>query len=501
VSPIHFHSSQPLSFLREGSVQLEFLSWLHVEEGHAEGPHDANDEEHPRNSSRLRHDAKEFLKQRPDARLQSNADIFELSPKVDKLRDEVIALRKQNLSIHDISRTLEDAGSRLSPAAVSLVLKEEGFARLPRRKDDERPPGTRPELSAVADVHHLDLSLCRFRTRFGGLFLFLPYLARIPFDQLVEEAGFDEGLALFAGLNRTPKRAFLTDYSCRIDPVCYPKLLNLWFDAMGTLGLSLGNSFDLDFHTIPFHGEDALVEKHYVSKRSRRQKGILAFLVQDADSRAFCYANADVRKSDQNDEILRFVDFRKERTGTLPGELIFDSKLTTYANLNRINQMGIHATYDETISRMLNVLEEVNREVPLTSWFFDHCETISDRSLERVRALGGGIAIRDRIAFQGEYFLDRFRRQAAERTPPLRKMLELGIPVGAGTDATRVASYNPCLALYWLVAGKTVRGASLYSEKIASAGRRPRSSTLWAAAGFLARVARKGHLPLASWRT
>ena len=115
---------------------------------------------------------------------------------------------------------------------------------------------------------------------------------------------------------------------------------------------------------------------------------------------------------------------------------------------------------------MLNVFEEVNRDIPFkgTGWFFDHCETISDRSLERVKALGGGIAIQDRMAFQGEYFLARYGKQAAERTPPVRKMLELGIPVGAGTDATRVASYNPWLSLYWLVAGKTIGGATLYPE-------------------------------------
>jgi hypothetical protein len=347
------------------------------------------------------------------------------SPKVDKVREEVIALRKQNLSIYDISRTLEDAGNKLSPAAVSLILKEEGFARLPRRKDDERLPGTRPELSPVADVRKLDLSSRRFRTRFGGLFFFLPYLAQIPFDQLMEEAGFpgskmvpaghamrsllalklfgnarhshvmsdvlDEGLALFSGLNRTPKRAFLTEYSCRIDPACYPRLLNLWFDAMGSLGLRRGNSFDLDFHTIPFHGEDALVEKHYVSKRSRRQKGILAFLAQDADSRVFCYANAEVRKSDQNDEILRFVDFWKERTGTLPGELIFDSKLTTYANLNRLNQMGI--AFITLRRRSKNLLAEIRNE-PVSAWRRIELEAVS-RAYRTPRILDRKITLSD----------------------------------------------------------------------------------------------------------
>src|SRR5437867_1314767 len=125
----------------------------------------------------------------------------------------------------------------------------------------------------------------------------------------------------------------------------------------------------------------------------------------------------------------------------------------------------LHATYDESISRMLSVFEEVNREIPFkTDWFFDHCETIADRTLDRLKALGGGIAIQNRMAFQGEYFVDRYGSKAAERTPPVRKVLDMGIPVGAGIDATRVASYSPWVALYWLVAGKTVGGTSLYSE-------------------------------------
>jgi predicted amidohydrolase YtcJ len=126
----------------------------------------------------------------------------------------------------------------------------------------------------------------------------------------------------------------------------------------------------------------------------------------------------------------------------------------------------VHATYDETITRILNVYEEVNREVPFGGlhWFLDHCETISDRNIERVRTLGGGIAVQDRMAFQGEYFLERYGARQAERTPPIRRMLEMGVPVGAGTDATRVSSYNPFVALYWLVTGKTVGGTALYPE-------------------------------------
>jgi predicted amidohydrolase YtcJ len=115
---------------------------------------------------------------------------------------------------------------------------------------------------------------------------------------------------------------------------------------------------------------------------------------------------------------------------------------------------------------MLDVFEAVDREIPFagTRWFFDHCETIGDRNLDRVRALGGGIAIQNRMAFQGEYFLERYGKAAAERAPPVKRMLELGIPVGAGTDATRVSSYNPWLSLYWMVSGKSISGATL-SEK------------------------------------
>ena len=177
----------------------------------------------------------------------------------------------------------------------------------------------------------------------------------------------DEGLALFAGLNVIPKRSFLTEYSCRIDPACYPEAdAPLVRRRRAGWAWSGATSFDLDFHTIPFHGEDALVEKHYVSKRSRRQKGMLAFLAQDADTRVFCYANAELRKDQQNDEILRFVEFWKQRTGQLPEELIFDSKLTTYANLDALNQLGIH--FITLRRRSAKLLRRDRRGRPPSAW-------------------------------------------------------------------------------------------------------------------------------------
>jgi len=224
-------------------------------------------------------------------------------------------------------------------------------------------------------VRRLDLRPRPLRTTFGGLFLFVPSLAAIPFDQLLDEASvpgsrtlpaapamrallalklfgkarpshvmsavFDGGLALFAGLNVMPKRAFLPESSCRIDPECSPVLMRLWHAAVRTWGLKHGTSCALDFHTMPFHGEDALVQKHYVSTRSRRQKGMLALLAQDADTRVLCSANGQLRKVEQHDEILPLVAYWEQRTGQLPHELIFASQRTTYANLNRLHQRGI----------------------------------------------------------------------------------------------------------------------------------------------------------------
>ena len=321
------------------------------------------------------------------------------TPSRDRLRETIVALRKRNWSIYDISRTLAAEGTPRSPVAVSLILKEEGFAKLPRRHDDERPAGPRTTVAAVADVRTLDLSPRQIRTQFGGLFLFVPFLAQIPLETLLRTAGFpgsqmipaapamrallglklyssrrhshvmadvlDEGLALFAGLNVMPKRSFLTEYSCRIHPHRYPRLMQGWFEAMTGLGLPRGVSFDLDFHTIPFHGADALVQKHYVSKRSRRQKGILAFLAQDAATRVFCYVNGQIRNDTQTDEVLRFVAFWKARTGHVPEELIFDSRLTSYANLSTLNQQGIDFM---TLRRRSRQLVAAIYQAPTSAW-------------------------------------------------------------------------------------------------------------------------------------
>lgn len=347
------------------------------------------------------------------------------SPKKDEVREKIIALRKRNLSIYDIQRELIEIGKSLSLPSISQILLEEGFSRLPRRKDDERPLNVKPETASIADVRKFCLEEKSFRTKFGGLFLFLPFLAQIPLSSILDEAGlpgtemipsanairsllalklfgnarhshvmsnvFDEGLALFAGLNVIPKRSFLTEYSCRIDPKSYPILMKRWFEEISTIGLQQGSSFDLDFHTIPFHGEDALIQKHYVSKRSRKQKGILAFLVWDAEKKYFCYANGNLRKEAQDDEIIQFVEYWKKRTGSYPDEVVFDSKLTTYENLNKLNELGIK--FITLRRRSKNMLNEIHSR-PLSAWRKIELENIS-RQYRTPRIIDETISLKD----------------------------------------------------------------------------------------------------------
>ncbi|MDB5924096.1 MAG: amidohydrolase family protein [Betaproteobacteria bacterium] len=158
-----------------------------------------------------------------------------------------------------------------------------------------------------------------------------------------------------------------------------------------------------------------------------------------------------------------FVEPRPDMPNRMEGELTAVVKLLAEQRW----PFRLHATYDETITRALNVFEAVNREVPLEGlhWFIDHAETISPRNIDRVRAMQGGIAVQHRMAFQGENFIARYGKAQAEHSPPIKRMLAAGVPVGAGTDATRVASYNPFVSLYWLVAGKTVGGTAIYTDE------------------------------------
>ena len=318
-------------------------------------------------------------------------------------RQMIVDLRKsQSLSIYDIAEVLKREGMPASPPHVHAVIRAAGLPRLPRRPVSRRR--ARPKVAPVADRRALDLTSRHFRTDFGGLFLFAHDLARLEFDaQLGDMPGgkmippgcamrallalklwgigrpshimpevLDEGIALFAGLNAMPKRATLTEYSCRVDPSHLLTLMDRWHSAVHGLGVDLGGgrSFDLDFHTIPYHGDDALIRKHYVSKRSRRQKGILTFLARDADARMFAWANANVQKG--TEEVFHFIDAWYARTGKRPCELVFDSRLTTYAGLAKLDAMGIdfitlRRRSQNMVNRLLARPREEWRRITLTN--------------------------------------------------------------------------------------------------------------------------------------
>ncbi len=253
-------------------------------------------------------------------------------PKKGRALEQIVALRKRNYSVYEISQALKEQGTPLSATAVREVLAEEGFAPLPRRLDEERPKRVGPNAEAVANVRDFVLSPREFTTRVGGLFLFVHDLVRLDGDALALGAKLpgsgmipashalraslalklwsierkshimalvaDEGLALFCGLNAMPKKSFLSEYSSRITPHKVSRLLGLWHDQVTGEALVTGASLNLDFHSVPYFGEHPLVESHYLSKRSRRQPSILTFLAQDADSQVFCYSNADIRKGE-----------------------------------------------------------------------------------------------------------------------------------------------------------------------------------------------------------
>lgn len=297
------------------------------------------------------------------------------APARDRVRGLAVAMRKRNLSVYDMRRELAAAGHSISINSLIILLREEGFSRLPRRADDERPPTVKPDIAEVADVRRLDLSPRSFRTPLAGLFLFVPLLDRIDLQKLVTAARLpgskmipaaqavasllalkligaerkshvmdlvmDQAIALFAGINVVPKRSYLAAYSSRIDHKACLRLMEAWLEQVEHAGLPHGASFDLDFHSVPANSGEEPLEKHYVSSRSRSQKGILVFLARDAEQGVLRYANAGVTKNEQADEILQFVRFWKKHTGKLPTELVFDSQLTTYEKLSELNREGI----------------------------------------------------------------------------------------------------------------------------------------------------------------
>ena len=320
-------------------------------------------------------------------------------PRKSRAHEQIVALRKRNYSVYEISQALKEQGTPLSATAVREVLAEEGFAPLPRRLDEERPERVGPSAEAVANVRDFVLSPREFTTRVGGLFLFVHDLVRLDSDTLalgaklpgsamipaghalraalalklwsierkshVMALAADEGLALFCGLNAMPKKSFLSEYSSRITPQKVSRLLGLWHDQVTGETLVKGESLNLDFHSVPYFGDHPLVESHYLSMRSRRQPSILTFLAQDADSQVFCYSNADIRKGEEAEEVFRFIAFWKRQHGSSPRHLVFDSKLTTYDRLDRLDAGGI--TFITLRRRTPSLLAEIDG-LPPSAW-------------------------------------------------------------------------------------------------------------------------------------
>jgi hypothetical protein len=320
-------------------------------------------------------------------------------PRKSAARDLIVQLRKQNHSVYEISQTLKERRCPLSPTAVREVLRAEGFAALPRRLDQERPHPPSPTIEAVADVREFALTPRKFTTHCGGLFLFMADLVRLGAEKLASAAGLpgskmipaqhalraglalklwsierkshvmalvaDEGLALFAGLNAFPKKSYLSEYSSRIDHRKTTRFLAAWHEQVHGMDLLAGESFNLDFHSVPYYGEHPLVERHYVSMRSRRQPSVLVFLAQDAVSHVFCYSNADLRKGEEAEEVFQFVAFWKRTHGELPRHLVFDSKLTTQRGLARLDKMNIPFI---TLRRRSRKLLEQVYGLPPSAW-------------------------------------------------------------------------------------------------------------------------------------
>ncbi len=283
-----------------------------------------------------------------------------------------------------------------------------------------------PEEAEVADQQALSLQPeRRLRTRVAGLFLFLPLLARLRFDQLVERAdypgskmvpahcallsllalklldkerrshisdfNFEEAVGLFAGLNVLPKKSFATDYSYRTQRAQQEKLLSGWVAALAPLLFPGAGSFSLDFHPIPFRGDDSGLDKHYIPLRGRAGPSVLTFFAQEQKSRVLCYANANLTRADQPRELLRFVEFWHALMGCDPEWLYFDSKLVPYRELSRVNERGIHFV---TIRRRGAAILRRLQAVPRSQWKTAVID-IPKRRHKRIRYLDETISLRD----------------------------------------------------------------------------------------------------------
>jgi hypothetical protein len=296
------------------------------------------------------------------------------APAKDAARPRIIELRRAGHSAYEISEVLASEGTPLNRTGVAQVLAEEGFGRMWRRPHDQRGLPSREVLPAAEVTDFAALATCT-ETRVAGLLLAVPELVALDLPVLVAAAGYpgtqtipavssilsllalkltgmrrvshvedlaaDPGAALFAGLTALPKTTTMTSYSYRLSHARQRKFLTALSTAMLGEKPIEGADFDLDFHAVMHWGHDAGLEKHHVPRRSQRTRSVLTFFGQDAATHTLVYANADLSKATGNDEVPAFCDYWRGVTGTEPAQLVFDGRLTTQAQLAKLQARGV----------------------------------------------------------------------------------------------------------------------------------------------------------------
>lgn len=309
-------------------------------------------------------------------------------------KGRIIELRKQNYSIDEIEEVLLREGVTITSKTIHHVLQAEGFAKLFRRTHAERRATLQraKEPSEIANVKNF-AAHSFVRTSYGGIFLFIPLILEMKLDSIFSETGFygslqiprinylmsfvalkligkerlshvadlsfDYGLGTFAGLNVLPKVAAITQYSYRNPHQLMVTLLKKWNIVLKDKGYIEGRHINLDFHAIPHWGEESQLENHWVPTRGKAMKSVLCFFAQDLDTTYLCYSNGQLSREEAPDEILNFVSFYHKSHGTFPECLVFDSKLTTYKNLDVLDK-DFHVKFITLKRRGKNVLQDID---------------------------------------------------------------------------------------------------------------------------------------------
>ena len=320
-------------------------------------------------------------------------------PKKDSARTLILTLRREGRSLAQITRALTAAGTPLGRTAIWEVVRDEGLGRLPLQtlppaspltvaapKTQRLQPGDWPVAGSVTSEH-------------AGLFLLLPELVDLDVPALVTAGGYpgtrqltalnsllsilalklyerrrrshvydvvhDRALGVFCGLSVLPKRSHLSGYSYRTTRAHNRALLEALVPVQKAAGLIDGESFNLDFHAIMSFGDDPILEEHYVPTRSQRTRSVLTFFAQDARHATLCYSNADLAKADQAHEIIRFCEFWQRSSGQKPRLLVFDSTLTTHAELVELDDRAIGFI---TLRRRGGTLMDQVAKLPEEAW-------------------------------------------------------------------------------------------------------------------------------------